>query len=36
VHGFGVNLKQFLEEDDCQVVAVCDVFGSRRTRARQA
>lgn len=35
-HGFGVNLKQFLEEDDCQVVAVCDVFGSRRAAARQA
>lgn len=35
-HGFGVNLKQFLEEDDCQVVAVCDVFASRRTKARQA
>ena len=35
-HGFGVNLKSFLQEDDCQVVAVCDVFGSRRTKARQA
>jgi len=35
-HGFGVNLKQFLQEDDCQVVAVCDVFASRRARARQA
>lgn len=34
-HGFGVNLKQFLEEDDCQVIAVCDVFGSRRAAARQ-
>ena len=35
-HGFGVNLKQFLQEDDCQVVAVCDVFTSRRAKARQA
>ncbi len=33
-HGFGVNLKSFLQEDDCQAVAVCDVFGSRRARAR--
>src|SRR5215217_4716401 len=36
VHGFGVNLKQFLEEDDCQIVAVCDVFSSRRMKAREA
>ena len=35
-HGFGVNLKQFLEEEDCQVVAVCDVFASRRAKARAA
>lgn len=35
-HGFGVNLKSFLQEDDCQVVAVCDVFASRRARARKA
>jgi predicted dehydrogenase len=35
-HGFGVNLKSFLQEDDCRIVAVCDVFGSRRKRARQA
>jgi len=33
-HGLGVNLRSFLQEDDCQVVAVCDVFGSRRERAR--
>ncbi len=32
-HGHGVNLKSFLQEADCQVVAVCDVFESRRTRA---
>lgn len=35
-HGFGVNLKQFLQEDDCRIVAVCDVFASRRAKARQA
>lgn len=33
-HGLGVNLKSFLQQDDCQVVAVCDVFASRRTKAR--
>jgi len=33
-HGFGVNLKSFLQEEDCQVRAVCDVFGPRRVRAR--
>ncbi len=36
VHGFGVNLKQFLEEDDCRVVAVCDVFAARRRKGKQA
>jgi predicted dehydrogenase len=35
-HGFGVNLKSFLQEDDCQVVAVCDVFASRMAQARDA
>lgn len=35
-HGFGVNLMSFLQEDDCRVLAVCDVFGSRRERAREA
>ena len=34
VHGFGVNLKNFLQEDDCRVLAVCDVFGARRKQAR--
>jgi predicted dehydrogenase len=34
-HGFGVNLKSFLQEDDCRVVAVCDVWGKRRAAARQ-
>lgn len=33
-HGFGVNLKSFLAEEDCRVVAVCDAFASRRARAR--
>ena len=35
-HGFGVNLKSFLQEEDCQAVAVCDVFASRRAQARTA
>lgn len=35
-HGFGVNLKSFLQQDDCQVEAVCDVFKSRIERARAA
>jgi predicted dehydrogenase len=35
-HGLGYNLMSFLQQDDCQVVAVCDVFASRRARARQA
>lgn len=33
-HGVGVNLRSFLQQDDCQAVAVCDVFGSRRAKAR--
>lgn len=32
-HGFGVNLQSFLQEDDCRVIAICDVFKSRRKRA---
>jgi len=35
-HGFGVNLKSFLQLDDCQVVAVCDVWPDRMKRARDA
>ena len=35
-HGFAVNLKQFLQEDDCRIVAVCDVHAGRRQRAREA
>jgi hypothetical protein len=35
-HGLGVNLNQFLQEDDCRIVAVCDVFANRRQRAREA
>lgn len=34
-HGLGVNLMSFLQEDDCQVVAVCDVFGSRAEKGRE-
>ncbi len=33
-HGVGVNLRSFLQEDDCQAVAVCDVFKSRMAKAR--
>lgn len=29
VHGHGVNLLSFLQEDDCVVRAVCDVFADR-------
>jgi predicted dehydrogenase len=35
-HGHGVNLLSFLQQDDCQVVAVCDVFGARRQRSKAA
>src|SRR6187549_25573 len=35
-HGYGVNLLSFLQQDDCEVLAVCDVFGRRREKARQA
>jgi predicted dehydrogenase len=35
-HGFGVNLQSFLQEDDCRVIAICDVFKSRRKRAIDA
>lgn len=34
-HGLGVNLNSFLHEDDCRVIAVCDVFKSRRIRAQE-
>lgn len=33
-HGLGVNLRSFLQEDDCRTLAVCDVFRSRREAAR--
>jgi hypothetical protein len=33
--GYGHNLKAFLVESDARAVAVCDVLGSRRTRARE-
>ena len=35
VHGFGVNLKQFVHEDGCRVVAVCDVMADRRAKGRE-
>lgn len=35
-HGYGVNLLSFLQQDDCEVLAVCDVFASRRAKARAA
>lgn len=35
-HGHGVNLNSFLNEDGCRVIAVCDVFKSRREKARNA
>lgn len=35
-HGLGVNLQSFLHEPEaCRVVAVCDVFASRRRKARE-
>ncbi len=35
-HGLGVNLQSFLHEpESCRVVAVCDVFASRRRKARE-
>jgi len=34
-HGLGVNLQSFLQEDDCRIIAVCDVFQSRRLHARE-
>ncbi len=33
-HGLAVNLMSFLQQDDCKVVAVCDVFGRRREHAQ--
>ncbi len=35
-HGFGYNLKSFLQEDDCRIVAVCDVSKERAETARKA
>jgi len=32
-HGLGVNLMSFLQQEDCQVRAICDVFRSRREQA---
>ncbi|MES2693173.1 MAG: Gfo/Idh/MocA family oxidoreductase [Verrucomicrobiota bacterium] len=36
VHGFGVNLKSFLQQDDCQALVVCDVFRPHMERAVKA
>ena len=33
-HGTNYNLKRFLAETDCQVLAVCDAFRSRTLRAK--
>jgi predicted dehydrogenase len=35
-HGFGYNLKNFLNQDDCRAVAVCDVFQDRTEKAAAA
>jgi predicted dehydrogenase len=35
IHGRGYNLASFLGQSDAQVVAVCDVFGSKRDAAQQ-
>lgn len=35
IHGTGVNLASFLNEDAARVVAVCDVFASRREHAKK-
>lgn len=34
-HGLNYNLKHFLKEEDCRVVAVCDAFVSRTRKAKQ-
>jgi len=33
-HGHGVNLMSFLQQDDCRVLAVCDVIADRGERSR--
>ncbi len=35
-HGFGYNLRNFLNQDDCRAVAVCDVFRDRTEKAAAA
>jgi len=35
IHGFGVNLTNFLSQGDARVTAVCDVVRDRRERARK-
>lgn len=34
-HGLGYNLNTFLWEADARILAVCDVFGSRRKQAKE-
>jgi len=34
-HGLGVNLKSFLQEEDCVARVVCDAFASRALRAKE-
>ncbi len=34
-HGVNRNIKRFLREDDCQIIAVCDVDAERRENARK-
>lgn len=33
-HGVEMNLANFLPQDDCRVLAVCDVFADRRAKAK--
>jgi predicted dehydrogenase len=35
-HGHGVNLLSFLQQDDCRVLAVCDVLAGRREQSKTA
>jgi len=34
-HGVGTNINGFLPQDDCQILAVCDVDAGRRDRAKK-
>ncbi|MEO7599075.1 MAG: Gfo/Idh/MocA family oxidoreductase, partial [Opitutus sp.] len=35
-HGFAVNLQSFLQQEDCVIRAVCDVWAPRREQGRTA